>query len=366
MATPARRYKQFLDSLEPPMRRAFERSIDRIIARASIGELTDAINDQAVISAMRMLIEMPWMAEEIAASAVLDNVMTAAGVTDAAFAEMHEAIREAFKAAGAFYMAAEVPSRFGMNFRMTTPRVNEWLDQRSSQLITGDLIPEQRRAVQIALSNGVGAGRNPRDVALDIVGRINNTGRRAGGIIGLTSQQADAVAFYGTRKGVTGWFGMKGDLINLRPSYFTRKLRDHRYDAMVRRAIDSGTPLTNKQIETITGRYADRLLKLRGDTIARTESIAAANGAGQEAMEQVIDEGLAERGAVQKQWDSTRDGRARPAHWAANGKRVNIDAPFNIGGEMLMYPGDSNGSAWNVINCRCFVQHVIDFSRTRL
>lgn len=332
MATPARRYKQFLDSLEPPMRRAFEQSIDRIIARASIGELTDAI----------------------AASAPMDEIMRAAGVTDAAFAEMHEAIREAFKAAGAFYMSAEVPAKFGMDFRMTSPRVNAWLDQRSSSLITGDLIPEQRRAVQIALANGVERGLGPRTVALDIVGRINSTGRRAGGIIGLSEPQAAAYV----RAAV--------ELAELDSRYFTRARRDKRYDAMVRRAIDSGTPLTNKQIETITGRYADRLLKLRGDTVARTESIAAANGAGQEAMEQVIDEGLAERGAVQKQWDSTRDGRARPEHWAANGRRVNIDAPFNIGGEMLMYPGDSNGSAWNVINCRCFVQHVIDFSRTRL
>lgn len=354
MAAPARRYKQFLDSLEPQMRRAFEQSIDRIIARASIGELTEAIQDQAVINAMRMLSAMPWMAEEIAASAALDNVMRAAGVTDAAFSEMAEAIREAFKAAGAFYMAAEVPSRYGMNFRMTNPRVNEWLDQRSSQLITGDLIPEQRRAVQIALSNGVERGLGPRMVALDIVGRINSTGRRAGGVIGLSEPQAQA------------YIRAASELGGLDSNYFTRTRRDKRYDAMVRRAIDSGTPLTNKQIETISGRYADRLLKLRGDTVARTESIAAANGAGQEAMEQVIDEGLAERGAVQKQWDSTRDGKAREAHWAANGRRVNIDAPFNIGGEMLMYPGDSRGSAGNVINCRCFIQHVIDFSRTKL
>lgn len=332
MAAPARRYKQFLDSLEPPMRRAFEQSIDRIIARSSIADLTDAI----------------------AASASMDTIMRAAGVTDAAFAEMAEAIRDAFKASGEFYMAAEVPSRYGMNFRMTNPRVNAWLDRASSQLITGDLIPEQRRAVQIALSNGVERGRGPRSVALDIVGRINSTGRRAGGIIGLSEPQAAA------------YIRASGELGGLDPHYFTRARRDKRYDAMVRRAIESGTTLTDKQIETISGRYADRLLKLRGDTIARTEAIAAANAAGQEAMEQVIDEGLAERGAVQKQWDSTRDGRAREAHWAANGSRVNIDLPFNIGGEMLMHPGDSNGSAGNVINCRCFVQHVIDFSRTRL
>ena len=205
MAAPARRYKQFLNSLEPPMRRAFELSVQRIVAKASIGDLTDAI----------------------AASAPMDEIMRAAGVTEAAFAEMYEALREAFKVSGAFYMAAEVPSRFGMDFRMTTPRVNAWLDQRSSQLITGDLIPEQRRAVQIALSNGFERGLGPRTVALDIVGRVNSTGRRAGGLVGLSEPQAAA------------YVRATGELAGLDPHYFTRAMRDKRYDAMVRRAIDS-------------------------------------------------------------------------------------------------------------------------------
>lgn len=54
-----------------------------------------------------------------------------------------------------------------------------------------------------------------------------------------------------------------------------------------------------------------------------------------------------------KEWVAVNDNRTRPAHRHANGQQVPLDQPFNVGGEELMYPGDSNGSASNVINCRC-------------
>jgi hypothetical protein len=37
-----------------------------------------------------------------------------------------------------------------------------------------------------------------------------------------------------------------------------------------------------------------------------------------------------------------------------------MDQAFEVGGEMLMYPGDPAGSAGNVINCRCAISHVVD------
>lgn len=54
-----------------------------------------------------------------------------------------------------------------------------------------------------------------------------------------------------------------------------------------------------------------------------------------------------------KTWVAVGDNRTRPAHKHADGQTVPIDEPFIVDGEKLMYPGDKNGSAGNVINCRC-------------
>ena len=57
------------------------------------------------------------------------------------------------------------------------------------------------------------------------------------------------------------------------------------------------------------------------------------------------------RGAnILKQWDSTLDGRTRPSHQAIDGEIVDVEETFSNG---LMYPGDPNVSASEVVNCRC-------------
>ena len=56
---------------------------------------------------------------------------------------------------------------------------------------------------------------------------------------------------------------------------------------------------------------------------------------------------------VAKEWVSRRDGRVRLDHAIADGQIQEIDTPFSVGGENLMYPGDPAGSARNVIQCRC-------------
>ena len=58
-----------------------------------------------------------------------------------------------------------------------------------------------------------------------------------------------------------------------------------------------------------------------------------------------------EKGAnIVKQWDSTLDSRTRESHQKLDGEVVGIDEKFSNG---LLYPGDSNGTAGEVINCRC-------------
>ena len=58
-----------------------------------------------------------------------------------------------------------------------------------------------------------------------------------------------------------------------------------------------------------------------------------------------------EKGAdIVKQWDSTLDSRTRESHQKLDGEIVEVNKKFSNG---LMYPGDPNGVASEVVNCRC-------------
>lgn len=58
-----------------------------------------------------------------------------------------------------------------------------------------------------------------------------------------------------------------------------------------------------------------------------------------------------EKGAdVVKMWDASLDGRTRPAHRKVDGEIKELDEPFSNG---LMFPGDPDGGASEVVNCRC-------------
>lgn len=80
--------------------------------------------------------------------------------------------------------------------------------------------------------------------------------------------------------------------------------------------------------------------------IARTEGhriqVQSANDACYKAKEKGAD--------VVKQWDATLDGRTRPSHARVDGEIRELDEAFSNG---LMFPGDPNGSAKEVVNCRC-------------
>lgn len=86
------------------------------------------------------------------------------------------------------------------------------------------------------------------------------------------------------------------------------------------------------------------------ERIARTETIGALNGgtyAGAQAW------AAASGDEMFKQWWATNDNRVRPSHWAAHMKVVPLGEDFLVGGWSLSNPGDPNGPAHEVINCRC-------------
>ena len=96
-----------------------------------------------------------------------------------------------------------------------------------------------------------------------------------------------------------------------------------------------------------------QLSQLRSRVIARTESHNASTAATQAAAESA-------EIPMKREWVASMGERTRPDHRDANGQIVGMYDAFIVGGESLMYPGDANGSAEQVINCRCVVAYVPD------
>lgn len=179
------------------------------------------------------------------------------------------------------------------------------------------------------------------------MGRLNKqTGKREGGIVGLTSQQAGYVT------------NARAQLEGLDAGYFDRKLRDKRFDRLVAKAIREDKPLSRADIDRVTGRYADKLLAHRGEVIARTESIAALHAGQFEAARQLVDSGKVRADQITKVWDSTGDARTRPSHAAMDGQTVGLNEPFvTPNGALMMHPHDTSlgAPADETIQCRCFM-----------
>ena len=90
----------------------------------------------------------------------------------------------------------------------------------------------------------------------------------------------------------------------------------------------------------------------RAERIARTEIIAASNVGTIEGARQ---SGI----ATKKRWLPIVDENSRPSHAAMSDyPAIDLDEPFLIDGEQMMQPGD--GSAEQVINCRCALDIVAD------
>ena len=258
---------------------------------------------------------------------------------------------------GAFQHAtrrAPIGSRVVQSFGGRNERAERIARDLGARLVT-EVVDDTRVLIAQTIRAGLEAGAGPLRTALDIGGRVVN-GTRQGGLVGLHSTQAGYVQ------------NMRGELTDpdRMANYFTRTRRDKRFDGIVRRAIADGKPVAQADIDRMAARYSDRLLALRGETIARTETLKALNAGRQEALDQLIENPNNDVRAedVVRAWDSAGDGKTRPTHVAADLQDpVPQGQPFIVGGYSLMYPGDTSlgAPAEEVINCRCYVDVRIDF-----
>lgn len=334
MKMPKINLNRLIDAWDPILKKAFLESVSNIKDRAQIEQIAKAIQDGS-----------------------LEAVMKAAGINPVLFRPMDRAIQAAFEAGGNIttsgFPAVGAPGELKtvFQFDVRNPAAETWLKDYSSGLIT-EIVDDQKNMIQQVLARGLAAGANPRTTALDLVGRIGANGNRTGGLIGLTSSQAEWVQNYSDA------------LASDSPTdAFNYNLRDQRFDAAVVRAEESGIPLTADQIDAMTKSYTNRALLYRAEAIARTESMAALHEAQKQAIEQAVESGAVSPDNVYMIWRTVkRDKRTRESHKEMEGQKVKLGEMFISGlGNELAYPGDPNGPAEDTINCRCWLEPAIDF-----
>lgn len=280
----------------------------------------------------------------------LDAAMQALHIDRAAFQPLEAKLVEAFTAGGQGAVAT-MPAAVSIGFRFDpgNQRAAAIIRETAATLITR-LTQAEIDQARAFLADGMARGAGPRSVALDLVGRISRaTGNREGGLIGLSGPYRDYVATARVELAST-------DPALLR-NYLTRNQRDRRYDKAVARAIETGKPVPPETARTAVTRYSARLVRLRGEVIARTEGLPAIRAAKHEAFQQLVDDGRVEVMDIVRGWSTTEDGRQRDTHGAMNGQEVRgLDMPFTSpSGAQMMFPGDTSrgAPASEIVACRC-------------
>ena len=284
----------------------------------------------------------------------IETAINIASINQAVLYPVDAAITSAFIESGQS-IAASAPAyaaSFGFDGRAT--EAAEWAQSHVGGLIT-QVSDDQRTAIRTVISENISNGVNTRKSALEIAGRIGAGNRRQGGLIGLNGPQIQAVR------------NARDDLVNLDERYFTRELRDKRFDPLVKRAIRDGKPLSQVDVERVVGRYADKQLAYRANMIARTESITALREGRRQGIEQAIAQGVMDPTAIVREWSATMDKRTRRDHIIMDGRKVSgmIEPWVLPDGSRMMYPGDTslNAAADQTIQCRCLEQYNVDWLR---
>jgi hypothetical protein len=343
-----------LDRLAPDVRDAFVQSIARVTGQVQLRALEDAIARGDVNAVLQMLdLDRSYFAP-------LDRAFSDAYV-QAGDWTMEELARQA-KAQGV--------KVFGF-FDGRNVRAERFLTEQSSRLITGPdgLMDDIRENVRRVLTGGMEVGTSPRTAALNLVGRINRaTGRREGGVIGLSArdmEQADSVySILTDPDGPRSYFVKDRKTGRWKPRY---KGTDRQFDSKIIKAIEEGKPLSKADAQAITQRYRNRLLKDRGETIARTELLGSVHHAQNEGLRQMVDSGRVQADAISREWDASEDSATRSSHRALDGEKViGPDGVFTtINGARMRFPGDRSLGApgSEIVQCRCAIRTRIDFTK---
>lgn len=150
----------------------------------------------------------------------------------------------------------------------------------------------------------------------------------------------------------------KSDLINGGsfhyeiPPTFKETLKDRIEDALNQSGVIYEPEYLNRLVEDITEtteRHPDDMYYLSRDralVIAQNEANSVYNFSDYEHAKS--------EGCQYKQWITENDERVREQHAEIDGVEIPIDEYFTVGNDTMLFPHDyMNGSADNLVNCRC-------------
>lgn len=331
-------YADLLERYGRQVADAFYRALDNLRAGAELQRVTAALENNDIEAALEAL-----------------------HIDPEAFNEIPEKARQAHEEAGKI-TAQAMPKRnpdgtaLVVRFDGRNPEAEAWLSRHSSDLITR-ITTEQRDLVRATLTESMRKGVNPRQAALDVVGRISRvTGKREGGILGLSAPQAEYVATARDQLASSDPTDLK--------AYLTRTRRDKRFDRSVTKAIREGKTVDPAIAAKALTAYERRLLKLRGETIGRVEAMTSMQRAKFEAYRQAIASGKVAENVIKKVWRSAGDFRVRHTHQGLNAESVRFNEPFRSpSGALLRFPMDTalGAGAAEIVGCRCDCEYRIDF-----
>lgn len=306
-------YPQLAAKFEPLIRDALLRAWERLRGTASLDALSEAIQTGGVFAVMDFLRNIePVLAAELLP--VLEDAILAGG-----------------RAVVEILPAGAVLGPF--TFSLVNPQAANYIRQYSLDLIR-EISAETVEAVRLAVQSSILAGRNPRAVARDFKSAI-----------GLTRAREETVQRF------------RQALIDGDAAYIASlATADQRMVTAAEVGVTSW-----ERIDRMVAQMRSRYVTQRSETIARTESLRALSIGQDQAIRQgqllgVMSDRLG------KAWVARRgDGRTRDPHLETPG--LNGTIPYNQNfvtplGPMA-FPRDPNGTAANVINCRCRMRIVL-------
>ena len=292
---------------------AMARKLEPRLARAilqALQEQGDTLNLAAIEEALRA-----GRPDQVLAMISADKLDAAMGVTQSA---LQDAVFTVGAEAAAGLLRQPVLRGTAFRFNNLNPRLISWLQTYSLNLIR-EMTNSTREGVRTVLTAGMAEGAGPRDVARDVKQ-----------VVGLTDRQAQAVvnfrrsleSFHERRSAAAWGLGNKIDRAPGGAQVFKpdddgtpmdgideRRLRDFRYDQMLRRAMQQGKPLSQAQIDKMVDAYRRKYLKHRAETIARTEALRTTNVGVQDAWRQAIEQGKVSEELVRRKWVVASDER---------------------------------------------------------